>query len=50
MLFLKNFLNLLRNSKYNIMSIPTVIAFAGGEVKNKLVGLNSKQMYIDLVK
>lgn len=36
--------------RYSVMSIPTVIAFAGGEVKNKLIGLNSKQAYIDLVK
>ena len=29
--------------KYNIMSIPTVIAFKDGEVLNKSVGLTSKE-------
>ena len=36
--------------RYGVMSIPTVIAFSGGEVKNKLIGLNSKQAYVDLVR
>ncbi|MBR4719750.1 MAG: thioredoxin [Lachnospiraceae bacterium] len=36
--------------KYSVMSIPTVIAFVNGEVKNKLIGLNSKQAYVDLMK
>ena len=36
--------------RYSVMSIPTVIAFSGGEVKNKLIGLNSKQAYVDLVR
>ena len=36
--------------RYGVMSIPTVMAFVNGEVKNKLIGLNSKQMYVDLMK
>ena len=36
--------------RYSVMSIPTVIAFSGGEVKHKLIGLNSKQAYVDLVR
>ena len=35
---------------YGVMSIPTVIAFENGEVKNKTVGLKSKQDYVALVK
>ncbi len=35
---------------YNVMSIPTVMAFENGEIKNKAIGLKSKQEYIDLVK
>ena len=35
---------------YNVMSIPTVVAFENGEIKNKAIGLKSKQEYIDLVK
>ncbi|MCR5419671.1 MAG: thioredoxin [Lachnospiraceae bacterium] len=35
---------------YNVMSIPTVIAFEGGQIKNKSIGLKSKQEYVDLVK
>ena len=30
-------------SKYDIGAIPTMLVFAGGEVRNKLVGLQSKE-------
>jgi thioredoxin 1 len=29
--------------KYGVMSIPTIIVFAGGEVKKTLVGLQTKE-------
>ena len=35
--------------RYNIFSIPTVIGFKNGEIANKLVGLNSKSAYVNLV-
>ena len=34
--------------KFNIMSIPTVIAFKDGEVLNKSVGLQSKESLLAL--
>ncbi len=37
-------------SRYGIMSIPTVLAFVNGELKNKVVGLQPKQNLVDLVK
>ena len=36
--------------KYGVMSIPTVVAFKNGEAVNKIVGLQSKQMYVNLMK
>lgn len=37
-------------AKYGIMSIPTIIVFDKGEVKNKLVGLRTKDDLVTLVK
>ncbi len=37
-------------SRFNIMSIPTLIAFKNGEVCNTSVGLVSKSAILDLVK
>ena len=31
--------------RYGIMSVPTVIAFVGGEAKETMVGINSKGHY-----
>ena len=36
--------------QYGVMSIPTVAAFENGEIKNKTIGLKSKQEYVALVK
>ena len=36
--------------QYNVMSIPMVAVFENGEIKNKTVGLRSKQEYLDLFK
>ena len=36
--------------QYGVMSIPTVIAFENGEIKNKTIGLKSKQEYVARVK
>ncbi len=36
--------------QYGVMSIPMVVAFENGTIRNKTVGLRSKQEYIDLVK
>ncbi|MCR4807509.1 MAG: thioredoxin [Lachnospiraceae bacterium] len=36
-------------SEYNVMSIPMVAGFIGGELKNKIVGLRSKAEYVNLV-
>ena len=36
--------------KYRVMSIPTLIAFENGEVKNKLVGVQSKDAIEKMVK
>ena len=36
--------------QYNVMSIPMVAVFENGEIKNKTVGLHSKQEYLDLFK
>ena len=38
------------SGQYGVMSIPTVIAFENGQIKNKAVGLKSKQEYVALVK
>ena len=38
------------SGQYGVMSIPTVIAFENGEIKNKAIGLKSKQEYVALVK
>ena len=32
-------------SKYNIMSIPTILIFEDGELKNKIVGLKPKDEF-----
>lgn len=37
------------SEQYGVMSIPTVIAFENGEIKNKTIGLKSKQEYVALV-
>ena len=36
--------------KYGIMSIPTLLFFEDGELKNKAVGLKGKDEIIDLIK
>ena len=36
--------------QYGIMSIPTLLLFEDGELKNKSVGLKSKDEIIDLIK
>ncbi len=35
--------------KYEIMSIPTVIIFENGSIKNTIIGLRSKQEMIDAI-
>ena len=35
--------------KYNVMSIPTIIAFTNGEIKNRTVGVQSKSDIIALL-
>ena len=35
--------------KYEIMSIPTIIVFENGNVKNTIIGLRSKQEIIDTI-
>lgn len=35
--------------KYNVMSIPTVIAFSNGEIKKRTVGVQSKAEIISLL-
>lgn len=37
-------------SEYGIMSIPTVIIFENGEVKNRIVGFQSKEELEELLK
>ena len=34
---------------YGVMSIPCMVLFAGGEEKNRLVGLNSKEDIISFI-
>ena len=36
--------------KYGVMSVPTLVKFAGGEEAGRKVGLTSKQELIDLMK
>ena len=36
--------------RYGVMSIPTVAAFKNGEIAGKVVGLQSKQVYVNLMK
>ena len=37
-------------SRYGVMSIPTLIAFQNGEVKGKLIGVQSKDAVLQLVR
>ncbi len=37
-------------SKYNIMSIPAILFFKNGEVIESLIGLQSKESIIDVIK
>lgn len=36
--------------QYNVASIPTVLIFENGQVKNTLIGFNQKQEYLDALK
>lgn len=38
------------SGKYSIMSIPTVMIFKAGEVKETIVGVQSKDVYIQALK
>ena len=35
--------------RFSVMSIPTVIAFSGGEIKGQLVGAYPKEKYAELI-
>ncbi|MGN0242345.1 MAG: thioredoxin [Candidatus Weimeria sp.] len=35
--------------KYNVMSIPTLLVFKGGEVVQKAVGVHSREQLIDMI-
>ena len=35
-------------SKFDVMSIPTLLVFEGGELVNRAVGARSKEMILDL--
>ncbi len=37
-------------SKYNIMSIPAILFFKNGEIIESLIGLQSKENIIDVIK
>lgn len=37
-------------SKFGVMSIPTVLVFKNGEVKETFVGVQSKDTYVDALK
>lgn len=37
-------------SKYNIMSIPTLIIIKNGQIINKAVGLHSKEEILEMIK
>lgn len=36
--------------KYNVMSIPTVMIFKGGEAVETFIGVQSKQVYLEALK
>lgn len=36
-------------SKYNVMSIPTLIIFKNGQIINTVVGLHTKEEILDLI-
>lgn len=36
--------------KYGIMSIPTILIFENGELKEQLVGFRSKEELVDIIK
>ena len=36
--------------KYGIMSIPTILIFENGELKEQLVGFRSKDELVDIIK
>lgn len=38
------------SNKYNIHSIPAVLIFENGEVKNTIIGFHQKQDYLDALK
>lgn len=38
------------SEKYQIMSIPTILIFANGELKERLVGFRSKDELIEVIK
>ena len=38
------------SGKYGVMSIPTVLLFKDGEVVETLVGVKSKESYLDVIK
>jgi len=37
------------STKYEVMSIPTIILFKGGEVKEVLNGLHSKEVLLEVI-
>ena len=37
------------SARYGVRAMPTVLAFAGGEVAGQLVGARPKQAFVDLV-
>lgn len=36
-------------AEYNVMSIPTVVAFKGGEEVERKIGFGGRQGYVDLI-
>ena len=34
---------------YGITSIPTVLVFSGGEVRERIVGVNAKERYVEAI-
>jgi thioredoxin 1 len=38
------------SSKYNIMSIPTLLVFKNGEIANSAIGVQSKSAILSLIK
>lgn len=41
--------NAATSSRFGIRSMPTVLLFAGGEVRGQLVGARPKQAFLDLI-